>query len=420
MLMRVCERNRRWRDFTRNELRDVVTEVCVHAPAYRSYVRPGDEPTDADRDFVDRAIGGAVEDRPDLDPDLLDLLRRLLLGQLVGDDESELMARFQQLTGPSPRKGEEDTAFYRWVPLLCLNDVGTEPDHPTLTVGQFHRRCMDRQQHWPAMMLTTSTHDTKRSEDVRARLAVLSETSDEWMAAVGRWCDANDRYRDRELDAPDRRDEWFIYQTLAGAHPLPLDRAWSVIEKSLREGKRRTSWVRTNDEYETATRRFLESILADDAFVSDLDRVVAALVEPGQINALAQVALRMLSPGVPDTYQGCELWDSSLVDPDNRRPVDYRERAAALSAVDGVSAAESWASHRAEGWPKLALIRACLRLRRRHPDAFGREGSYDPLTVNGVDAHRVIGFARGDRDCCGASPARRGPARHGRHRVARR
>ncbi|MEY2420472.1 MAG: (1-_4)-alpha-D-glucan 1-alpha-D-glucosylmutase [Acidimicrobiaceae bacterium] len=394
-LMRVCERNRRWRDFTRNELRDVVTEVCVHASAYRSYIRPGVEPTNADRAFVARAIDGALDDRSDLDPDLLDLLRQLLLGEMVGDDESAVMARFQQLTGPVAAKGEEDTAFYRWVPLLCLNEVGTDPDESTLTVAQFHARCRALQRNWPVTMLTTSTHDTKRSEDARARLAVLSEISEDWIATVGGWFDANDGYRDRKLDAPDRRDEWFIYQTLVGAHPLPLERAWPVIEKSLRESKRRTSWTRTNDAYEAATRRFVESILTDDIFVADLDRLVAPIDEPGQINALAQVALRMLSPGVPDTYQGAELWDLSLVDPDNRRPVDYRERTEALAAIANLPAAALWTEHRAAGWPKLALLRACLVLRRRHPDGFGRAGSYDPLTVTGTDAERVIAFARG-------------------------
>ncbi|MEY2449695.1 MAG: (1-_4)-alpha-D-glucan 1-alpha-D-glucosylmutase [Acidimicrobiaceae bacterium] len=397
LLMRVCVRNRRWRDFTRTELRDVLTEVCVHASAYRGYVRPGVEPTQADRDFVARAIDGALETRPDLDPDLLDLVRQLLLGELAGDDESAVMARFQQLTGPVAAKGEEDTAFYRWFPLLCLNEVGTEPDEPTLTVEQFHAHCDERQRRWPTTMLTTSTHDTKRSEDVRARLAALSEVSDEWLATVERWFAANDHHRDRDLDAPDRRDEWFIYQTLAGAHPLPFDRAWPAMEKSLREAKRRTSWVRVNEDYESATRQFVESILADDAFLADLDRVVASIEEPGQVNALSQVALRMLTPGVPDTYQGTELWDLSLVDPDNRRPVDYRARADALSALEAMGAPQLWADKQAEGWAKLALVRTCLQVRRRHPEAFGREGTYEPLVVTGTDARRVIAFARRGR-----------------------
>jgi (1->4)-alpha-D-glucan 1-alpha-D-glucosylmutase len=263
-----------------------------------------------------------------------------------------------------------------------------------MTVSQFHARCAALQRQWPTTMVTTSTHDTKRSEDVRARLAVLSEQSGAWIETVRRWSESNSRYRDEELDAPDRHDEWFIYQTLAGAHPLPLERAWPVIEKSLREAKQRTSWVRVNEPYEHTTRRFLESILADDRFVSDLERVVAPLVEPGQVNALTQVALRLLGPGVPDTYQGCELWDLSLVDPDNRGPVDYEERRRIVAAIGGATAAELWSSQRETGAPKLALVQACLQLRRRHPAAFGREGTYVPLTVTGPDADRVIAFAR--------------------------
>ena len=160
------------------------------------------EPTDADREFVTGAIDATARSRPDLDGDLLDLLRQLLLGELVGDDEQEVMARFQQLTGPVCAKGEEDTAFYRWVPLLCINDVGTEPGEPTLTVEEFHARCVDVQARLPLTMLTTSTHDTKRSEDVRARLAVLSEIGEEWIAAVHRWAEANDRYRYRSRPRP--------------------------------------------------------------------------------------------------------------------------------------------------------------------------------------------------------------------------
>ena len=448
MLMRVCERNRRWRDFTRSELRDVVTEVCVHASAYRSYARPGTEPTQSDRDFVERAIAGAVDDRPDLDPDLLDLVRQLLLGKLTGDDESTVMARFQQLTGPVAAKGEEDTAFYRWVPLLCLNEVGAEPDEPAITVEQFHARCVDVQRRWPLTMLTTSTHDTKRSEDVRARLAVLSEVDAEWIATVDRWCDENDRYRDVELDAPNRRDEWFIYQTLVGAHPVPVERAWPVIEKSFREAKLRTDWVRVDDEYESATRRFVESILADERFVADLDRVVGSLEEPGQVNALTQLALRLLCPGVPDTYQGSELWDLSLVDPDNRRPVDYGERAKALSAIEhlerggavgrppGRRLAQAGAASRLPQTPGPAA--RCLRSWRRvraHPgDGRGRrprhrlrarwEGSGDCPPPAGVRSsgrrrHHLAG-RRLDQRAHGRPPLRRRRVRQALRRLPRR
>ncbi|HEV3225624.1 MAG TPA: malto-oligosyltrehalose synthase [Acidimicrobiales bacterium] len=396
LLVRVCERNRRWRDFTRSELRDALAEVCVHGPAYRSYVVHGVEPSDADRAFVGRSIAGARATRPDLDPDLLDLIGQLLLGDFHGEDETGLVARFQQLTGPVAAKGEEDTAFYRWTPLLCLNEVGTEPDRPTMTVAAFHERAEEQQHHWPLTMLTTSTHDTKRSEDVRARLAVLSELPAEWVATVHEWSTANDRHRDLSLDAPDRRDEWFIYQTLVGGHPLPLDRAWTVIEKSLREAKRRTSWTRVSADYEQATRRFVESILADADFRAELERLDAAIADAGYVNALTQLALRLFSPGVPDTYQGTELWDSSLVDPDNRRAVDFDARSRALDTVRSTPAAELWRRHRAAGLPKLALLHAGLTLRRRRPDAVGRDGGYESIAVRGESEDRVVAFTRGD------------------------
>ena len=387
ILLHVCDRNRRSRDFTRTELRDAVAELCVHAPAYRSYVRAGTDLVAADRAFVDAMIAGARASNPDLDDGIVDFLRELLLGEVPGDVEAEFLARFQQLTGPVAAKGEEDTAFYRWVPLLCLNDVGIEPDRAAFAVREFHERCVELQQRWPATMLATSTHDTKRGEDVRARLAVLSELPVEWLAAVQRWHELNDRHRDHELDAPDPRDEWFLYQTLAGAHPLPIERAWPVIEKSLREGKRRTSWIRVNEPYERATRAFVEAVVADPVFVSDLDAFVAGVLETGRTNSLVMVALKMLCPGVPDIYQGTELWDLSLVDPDNRRPVDYAARAAALDATEHGAVAE---------FPKLAVLHACLRLRRRHRGAFGPDGAYSPLEVTGAEATRVIAFARGD------------------------
>jgi (1->4)-alpha-D-glucan 1-alpha-D-glucosylmutase len=395
ILVRVCEGRRRWRDFTRAELRNAAIEVIVRLGAYRSYVHPDGGASDADRALVGAAIEGAAHDVPDLDPELLDLLRVLFTGELTGIDEAEAFARFQQLTGPVAAKGEEDTAFYRWTPLLSLNEVGSEPDHRAVDVTAFHQECALRQQQWPSAMLTTSTHDTKRSEDVRARLALLSEIPGAWATATAHWAAINNQSRDLEADAPDRQDEWFIYQTLVGAHPLPLERAWPVIEKSLREAKRRTSWIRADEHYERAVRRFLESILRSDEFVKELDQFVAPLVDPGRVNALTQVVLRLLAPGVPDTYQGTELWDSSLVDPDNRRPVDYSARTEMLAALAGRTAADAWRDDRDSGAPKLAVIHECLQLRARHPDAFGPDSSYSPHTVEGADADHVVAFTRG-------------------------
>jgi (1->4)-alpha-D-glucan 1-alpha-D-glucosylmutase len=186
-----------------------------------------------------------------------------------------------------------------------------------------------------------------------------------------------------------------VYQTLVGAHPLTLDRLWPVLEKSLRESKRHTSWVRVDEQYERATKRFVAAILDDDSFRSELDDLVAIMRDAGFVNALTQTALRTLTPGVPDIYQGCELWDSSLVDPDNRRPVDYDRRRTDLDAIRGTTMAELWHTRRDSGLPKLALLRECLALRGRRPSAFGRDGGYEAVEVHGPDAARVIAFARG-------------------------
>lgn len=405
LLVRVCENRRRWRDFTRSELRDALQEVTVHLRAYRPYVRPGEDADDDAVGLVAGAVAAAADARPDLDADLLGLLRNVLLqadeaAHRAADGsvtlEAEVAARWQQLSGPVTAKGEEDTAFYRWGPLLSLNEVGTEPDHPDLDVADFHAASVEAQGRWPATMVTTSTHDTKRSEDVRARLTVLSEPdrATAFAAVVDRWSAMNAAHRDAGADAPDRGTEWFIYQTLVGAHPLPFERAWPAIEKSIREAKVRTSWVRPDAAYEAATQRFLQGALADPAFVADLEAFVAPLVEPGRVNALSQVALRLLGPGVPDTYQGTERWDLSLVDPDNRRSVDYVSLAHALAELPQRPAAALWADHQDGGGPKLALVRSCLSLRRRHQAAFAAADGYLPLEVTGAGAERVIAFAR--------------------------
>jgi (1->4)-alpha-D-glucan 1-alpha-D-glucosylmutase len=396
ILVRVCEGRRRWRDFTRTELREALVELIVRVDGYRTYVRPGSPSTDSDHTLIDDAIEGARRDVPTLDDDLLDLLRLLFTGELTGDDEEAAVARFQQLTGPVAAKGEEDTAYYRWTPLLSTNEVGSAPDHPSVDVAAFHTQSHVQQQRWPLTMAATSTHDTKRSEDVRARLMLLSESPRSWSNAVARWAARNNPRRDIEADAPDRQDEWFIYQTLVGAHPVDADRAWTVIEKSLRESKRRTNWTTPDERYERAARSFVESILTDDEFVRELDGFVAPLVDPGRVNSLTLAALRLLASGVPDTYQGTELWDGSLVDPDNRRPVDFADRMAALASWEGRTAGDAWREARQSGAPKLALLRDCLRLRARRPSAFGPNGSYRPLAVEGPDAPHVVAFTRGD------------------------
>jgi (1->4)-alpha-D-glucan 1-alpha-D-glucosylmutase len=399
LLVRVCERHRRYRDFTRTELRDALREVAVHAPAYRSYVRAVGRAqlvaTDDDVRFVETAIEGARAERPDLDPELLSLLGDLLCGRVQGRLEAAFVTRFQQLTGPVAAKGEEDTAFYTAVWSVVLNEVGSGPEVDGVEVGELHAENEHAQQRWPRAMLATATHDTKRGEDVRARLALLSEIPDDWEAAVTRWSKMNERHRTDEM--PDRATEWLLYQTLIGAHPLPLDRAWQAMEKSIREANVHTSWVRPNAAFEDATRRFVEAVLGDQAFLDDLDELAADLVEPGRVNALALATMKLLAPGVPDVYQGTELWDCSLVDPDNRRPVDYDLRRRQLHDLAPKTGAALWADRdQADaGLPKLFVLRSGLALRRRRPDAFGAESTYAALEPEGDDAAHVIGFVRG-------------------------
>ena len=241
-------------------------------------------------------------------------------------------------------------------------------------------------------MVTTSTHDTKRSEDVRARICLLSEMPREWRAVVVRWSARNAKHR--RGDWPDRNLEYFYYQTLVGAWPLPLDRALSYMEKAAREAKQHTSWIRPDAEYDSALRSFVTGTLSDDGFLTDLEQFVARLAEPAWINSLAQTLLRLTTPGVPDTYQGNELWDRSLVDPDNRRAVDFALRQQLLETMRSMSVDEVW-QRREEGLPKLWLIWKTLRFRHQHPGLFGSDGTYEPLHAQGAKARHVLAFARG-------------------------
>jgi len=241
-------------------------------------------------------------------------------------------------------------------------------------------------------MLTTSTHDTKRSEDVRARLAVLSEMPEAWAAAVRRWSTRAERYRRDTL--PDRNAEYLLYQTLVGAWPLDAARAVAYMEKAVREAKVHTSWTDPDPAYEAAVRSLVEGVLGDEELVSDLDDFVAGIAGPGRTVALAQTLLKLTAPGVPDIYQGCELWDLSLVDPDNRRPVDWDERRRLLDDLDGATV-EEVVKRADEGLPKLHLTREALALRARRPDAFAAGSTYEALPVSGPHADRVVAHLRG-------------------------
>ena len=392
LLARVCEQHRRQRDHTRDELRAVVREIAAALAVYRTYVRAeAGEVEDDDRRWLDGAIGIVKRRRPAIDAELLRFFRSLLALEIRGDVESEFVMRFQQLTAPVMAKGVEDTALYRWSRLAALNDVGGDPGRASATVEELHRIARERLRRWPRALTATSTHDSKRSADVRARIGLLAEVPERWGEALARWSARNERHRTGDL--PDREIEHLYYQTLVGAHPLPADRALAYVRKAAREAKQRTSWTSPDEGYEDALAEFVHGTLADETFTADLAAFCAPVVAAGWTVSLAQTLVALTMPGVPDIYQGDELWDLSLVDPDNRRPVDFALRERLLREAATLSAPEILA-RTAEGLPKLHVIRHALRLRSERQDIFDR-GAYEPLAVAGERAEHAVAFARG-------------------------
>lgn len=394
LLVDICERHRRHRDYTRHELHEALREVIASFPVYRTYVRAeAGLVTDEDARIINRTIDDAKARRPDLDPELFDFFRGILLLRERGQLETEWVMRLQQLTGPVMAKGLEDTAFYCFNRLVSLNEVGGDPGHFGMSSDEFHAACAEAQACWPRTMLPSSTHDTKRSEDVRARINLLSEMPDHWSEAVSRWAGLNDRYRGERF--PDRNAEYLLYQTLVGAWPIAVDRVLAYMEKASREAKTHTSWTDPNPIYDNALRTFVEGIMNNPEFTESLESFVRPLIEPGRINSLAQTLIKLTAPGIPDFYQGSEVWDLSLVDPDNRRPVDYELRRRLLAETKCMSPEQIWARSD-EGLPKLWLIRQTLRARReRH--LFQPQDSYRALTPCGAKSAHVIAFARNER-----------------------
>jgi len=387
LFAKVSEQHLHFRDFTRFELRQALRSTMASFRVYRTYVDPDTaEASDDDLARIAEATEAAKARRDDLDPELFDFLRTILSGSFARDPERELVARFQQATGPVMAKAVEDTVFYNFNRLIALNEVGGNPGRFGIEPDQFHAETRPTRS-----MLTTSTHDTKRSEDVRARIALLSEMLDEWRAAIHRWSAINERYR--HDDMPDRNMEYLLYQTLVGAWPLSAERAVRYMEKASKEAKAETSWIDPNSTYDDALRVFVESAVSDETFANELEQFVQPLVGAGRINSLAQLLIKLTAPGIPDIYQGNEIWDLSLVDPDNRRPVDHDARRRLLARLRGADAAAALALMD-EGGPKIWLLHAALRVRRERAQAF--DGDYLPLTAEGDRARHVIAFARGD------------------------
>lgn len=381
LLIPIAAEDWRYRDFSRAEIADVLIECIACFPVYRTYAG-------SDKSAVAAAIREARQARPDLPADLFEMLRILLTERPRGEAEEEFAARFQQVSSAAMAKGIEDTAFYCYNRFAALNEVGGNPGRFGITVDEFHQFCRCQQQHWPHTMLASSTHDTKRGEDVRARLYVLSEIPQAWREAVYRWSAINRRHR--RHDWPDANAEYLFYQTAVGAWPLSADRAVAYMKKASCEAKEHTSWTNGNPEYDSALRDFVTAALNDPGFTADVEQFVARIARPGYVNSLAQTLLKLAAPGVPDIYQGSELWDLRLVDPDNRQPVDFAARQQMLSRAANLTAAEAWDEWQS-AMPKLWLIQRVLQLRAQRPELFDRAAAYD-----GIKTHpRLVAFKRG-------------------------
>jgi (1->4)-alpha-D-glucan 1-alpha-D-glucosylmutase len=390
----VCERHRRYRDYTRRELRLVLRETIACLSVYRTYVRGRDVPiSDADQQRIDEAIEKAKQHRPDLDSDLFDFLRDLLLLRVRGPIEQDFVMQFQQQTGPVMAKGVEDTTFYNYNRFVALNEVGGAPERWCMPPEQFHDECQYAREHQPLSLLATTTHDTKRSEDVRARLFVVAEMPARWAAAVREWSAMNEPFRQDYM--PDRNTEYLIYQTILGAWPISNERLNAYMLKAVREAKANTSWIDPQQRFEEALSKFVEDILKHKPFIDSIQALVDQIRDAGRVNSLAQTLLKITTPGVPDFYQGTELWELSLVDPDNRRPVDYALRRRLLEEMQSLST-EEVLKRNDDGLPKLWLIHKALSARREFPHLLAGTASYQPLAVTGAKQRHAFAFVRGE------------------------
>ena len=408
-------RDWRTRDFTLNGMRSAIEEVIAAFPVYRTYVSRDGASKD-DRRYIDWALAQAKKRWRAADISIFDFIEQVLTGERAqtgrgadADEALKVAMHFQQVTGPVMAKAAEDTAFYRYARLLALNEVGGDPRRFGMSVAAFHHLTQERARSSPRAMVSTATHDTKRGEDARVRLALISEMPRAWGRRVTQWFRLN-RSRRAEVDGevvPDRNVEYLFYQSLLGAWPpdlLPADasgvkdlgeRIEDYMIKAVREGKEQSSWSNPNAAYEVALQRFVRTVLdatRANPFLIEFHGFVELLTRLAAINSLSQLVLKLTVPGVPDIYQGGELWDFSLVDPDNRRPVDWRIRRELLDEICGASAADL-AKYWIDGREKMFVTQRLLHLRRLNPELFA-EGDYQPLEVRGGRSEHLCAFAR--------------------------
>jgi (1->4)-alpha-D-glucan 1-alpha-D-glucosylmutase len=415
-------------DLTRALLQRAIRQVVANFPVYRTYLDFTGMPADADRRDIAWAMTRARRSDPDVHPSAFDFLQNMLMAETEQPPTQELShtaalrfaMKVQQFSGPVMAKGVEDTAFYRYNRFVALNEVGGAPERFGLAPPMFHKANMARAQNWPHAMLATATHDTKRGEDNRARLAILSEMPEEWRRQVETWTRIL-RARRGDVErtaAPDRDDEYMLYQMFVGSWPIDMldaptaeqleaygARIHSALEKSLREAKRRSSWAAPDADYEQATQAFAQEALRSDTFRSNFLPFVRRVARLGIQNSLVQTVAKLTAPGVPDIYQGCELWDLNLVDPDNRRPVDFVQREAAMADLAGrlkvpeqrPALFEALTNKWQDGKAKLATTTLLLALRREEPELFG-SGDYQPITIEGDRSDWAFGYVRASGD----------------------
>jgi (1->4)-alpha-D-glucan 1-alpha-D-glucosylmutase len=415
-------------DLTRALLQRAIRQVVANFPVYRTYLDFTGMPADADRRDIAWAMTRARRSDPDVHPSAFDFLQNMLMAETEQPPTQELShtaalrfaMKVQQFSGPVMAKGVEDTAFYRYNRFVALNEVGGAPERFGLAPPMFHKANAARAQNWPHAMLATATHDTKRGEDNRARLAILSEMPEEWRRQVETWTRIL-RARRGDVErtaAPDRDDEYMLYQMFVGSWPIDMldaptaeqleaygARIHSALEKSLREAKRRSSWAAPDADYEQATQAFAQEALRSDTFRSNFLPFVRRVARLGIQNSLVQTVAKLTAPGVPDIYQGCELWDLNLVDPDNRRPVDFAQREAAMADLAGrlkvpeqrPALFEALTNEWQDGKAKLATTTLLLALRREEPELFG-SGDYQPITLEGDRSDWAFGYVRASGD----------------------
>jgi (1->4)-alpha-D-glucan 1-alpha-D-glucosylmutase len=382
----------RTRDISPRHLREALARVTVALGVYRTY-RTADTLHDEDRRVVAEAVQSARIGSTDIDAAAFDFLLSLFTKPQLQELDEDFIAQWQQLAPAVMAKGVEDTTFYCFDRLVSCNEVGAQASLVGISADKFHEFCHFLSERWPNNMLATSTHDNKRSEDVRTRISVLSEIPDRWSEGLHAWSQLNaPAWKNR---TPDRHAEYLLYQTLIGAWPISQERCWQYMLKACREAKIRTSWHEPNTGYEENIRGFVDGVFQTPEFIASLEAFIQPLVLPGRINSLSQTLIKMIVSGVPDFYQGTELWDLSLVDPDNRRPVDFELRSALLRRCRELSAAQAvrdWES----GLPKLWMTARVLALRRERPEDFSDLSKYQPLVAQGAHLGNVLAFRRGE------------------------